>query len=135
MARNAVNGTMCEKKVPASRNNMGRGVLYLVLSGMVLFALLYLLPNVLQVDIAGIMKSRVIVSALRIALGIGLLAILAMSLIYAVRSFTLNGQTLHEGFSNARRAHIFGRDAVSIFLLCISGVILVTWGVIGLIGA
>lgn len=134
MAKNALNGAAYEKKAPAGRKYMSRGIQYLVASGLVLFALLYLLPNALRIDIAGIMKSQVIVSALRIALGIGLLAILAMSLIYVARSFTLSGQTWREGLSNARRAHIFGRDAISILLLCASGVALVAWGVIGLIG-
>lgn len=135
MAKNAVNGTTYENKAPAGRKYMSRGIQYLVVSGLVLFALLYLLPNALRIDIAGIMKSQAIVSALRIALGIGLLAILAMSLIYVARSFTLSGQTWREGLSNACRAHIFGRDAISILLLCASGVALVAWGVIGLIGA
>lgn len=119
---------------PQGKKHIVQGVFYLALSAVVLFALLYLIPNVMNIDVSEIMSSKAIVAVLRCALGAALLVLLVLSIIYAVRSFTLQGQDWRDGIANARQAHIFGRDAISILLLGLAGIALIVWGVADLIG-
>ncbi len=113
---------------------MRSGVLYLIGSAVVLISLMWLLPEVMGIDLAGFMRRDSILSILRIALGIAFLLILVVSIRYVIASFTLEGETWRDGLKNAAKAHILSRDFISIVLLAAAGIACIAWGATGLIG-
>lgn len=119
---------------PMRGSGMRSGVLYLIGSAVVLISLMWLLPEVMGIDLAGFMRSDSILSILRIALGIAFLLILVVSIRYVIASFTLEGETWRDGLKNAAKAHILSRDFISIVLLAAADIACIAWGATGLIG-
>lgn len=111
-----------------------RGGVYLVGTVAVIFSLSVLFPDVLGLDLRGIMSSERVVGALRCALGAAIILCLVVSLFRVARTFSLEGETLLKGLSNAVFSQMLGRDALVIVLGLLGGAALVVWGIAGLLG-
>ena len=126
MAGASTNGLQRSNDV---RTSMRKGSLYLGVSLVVLLVLLYLLPNVLGIDVREAMKDERIVGILRVALGLFILVCLFYSLIRVVKTFTLEGETWRHGLYNAVASHMLGSDVIAIVLALAGGIALIVWGV------
>lgn len=111
-----------------------RGGVYLAGTVAVIFSLSVLFPDVLGLDLRGIMSSERVVGALRCALGAAIILCLVVSLFRVARTFSLEGETLLKGLSNAVFSQMLGRDALVIVLGLLGGAALVVWGIAGLLG-
>ena len=72
-----------------TRENISRGVIYIVITGLVLFALLYVFPVMLNFDISAFLQGEKQLGIMRAILGVVLLTILCISLVRIVHANTL----------------------------------------------
>ena len=110
-----------------TRENISRGVIYIVITGLVLFALLYVFPVMLNFDL-----SEKQLGIMRAILGVVLLTILCISLVRIVHANTLDGESFFEGLRNAFIGGHILRNLLSIVILAIGGIVLIVWGITGI---
>lgn len=115
-----------------TRENISRGVIYIVITGLVLFALLYVFPVMLNFDISAFLQGEKQLGIMRAILGVVLLTILCISLVRIVHANTLDGESFFEGLRNAFIGGHILRNLLSIVILAIGGIVLIVWGITGI---
>lgn len=117
----------------SARENISRGVVYIVITALILFTLLYVFPVILKFDISAFLQGEKQLGIMRVILGVVLLAVLVMSLIRIVNANTLEGESHFTGLKNALLSGQILRNLLSIIILTIGGIALIAWGITGII--
>ncbi|EPD78585.1 hypothetical protein [Atopobium sp. oral taxon 199] len=117
----------------SARENISRGVVYIVITALILFTLLYVFPVILKFDISAFLQGEKQLGIMRVILGVVLLAVLVMSLIRIVNANTLEGESHFTGLKNALLSGQILRNLLSIMILTIGGIALIAWGITGII--
>lgn len=117
----------------SARENISRGVVYIVITALILFTLLYVFPVILKFEISAFLQGEKQLGIMRVILGVVLLAVLVMSLIRIVNANTLEGESHFTGLKNALLSGQILRNLLSIMILTIGGIALIAWGITGII--